>query len=281
MTPPLVGKNTLALDHLTATDATPSQLVELAAEICCQTVCLFLEQMDALPLMPAFTLLRGSQEARETEARMGALGVGFDLAYPFTLSDRTRVEDFLPALEAAAALGARAVNVLHYGREPDQRFESFAVFSALAKTCGLKVVLEFYPPSRVKSLEDALVLVTRLNEPSQAGVNVDLLHLMRSGGTLARLRAAPAAFLHYAQYCDGLMSGPAPGMSLDAEAGTCRLLPGEGGFDLAGFAAALPQGIKASVELPRDAAARGGEPKLERARRAVELVARAMARQAV
>ena len=271
---PLAGENALALDHLTVTDATPSQLVELAAGAGCRAVCLFLERMDLLPLMPPFTLLGRSGEARETRARMRALGVELDLAYPFSLSARSKADDFRPSLEAAAWLGVKAVNVLHYDREPERRFESFAAFSALAGSFGLRVVLEFYPPSQVKSLAEALALVKRLNQPEQAGVNVDLLHLMRSGATLAELRAAPAGFVHYAQYCDAPLPGPAPGVRLDAEAGTGRLLPGDGGFDLAGFADALPRGIKASVELPRDEAARRGESKSARARQAVERTAR-------
>lgn len=268
---PCRSQNALALDHLTITDATPLELVDLAVETGCRAVCLFLESMEVLPLMPQFSLLHGSVEVRETKARMQALGIGCDLAYPFTLSARTRIEDFHPYLEAAAALGAKAVNVLHYDREPARLFESFAAFSALAKSYRLKVALEFYPPSQVKSLADGLSLVTKLNEAEQAGVNVDLLHLMRSGGTLAELRAVSAEFLHYAQYCDGFLYGPSPGMSLEEEASRQRLLPGQGGFDLAGFAAALPQGIRASVEVPRDAATQAGEPKRDRVRRAVEL----------
>jgi sugar phosphate isomerase/epimerase len=61
------------------------------------------------------------------------------------------------------------------------------------------------------------------------------------------------------------------------EASSQRLLAGEGVFDLAGFARALPAGCPVSVELPQDAAIDAGVPAIERARRAVDGVRAACA----
>ena len=260
----------LALDHLTVVDTTPSELVSVASAVGCQAVCMFLEPMAVLPLMPHFSLHGITPEARETRARMDDLGVGLDLAYPFTLAGRTELAAFRPALETAAWLGARAVNVLLYDRDPIRRFDNFAAFCAMSKAYGLDVAVEFYPPSQLPTLEAALALVCRQNEPGRVGVNVDLLHLMRSGGSLAALSAAPAPFLRYAQYCDAPLSGPPTGMSVDEEASAHRQLPGAGEFDLAGFAACLPAGLAASVEVPRNDAVLAGVPRLTRARQAVD-----------
>ena len=267
----------LALDHLTVVDATPSQLVECAAAVGCNAVCIFLEPMAVLPLMPPFALYGRSRDARETKARMQTLGVGLDLVYPFTLAARTELAAFRPALETAAWLGAGAVNALLYDREPARRAEKFAEFVGLAAEYGLRVAVEFFPLSQLPSLAAALDLVTALGKPAQAGINVDLLHLMRSGGSLAELRAVPAEYIHYAQYCDAPLAGPAAGMTAADEASAYRLLAGEGGFDLAGFAAALPAGTPASVELPRNDALRAGATMAMRAAIAVNSVRHALA----
>jgi len=257
---------------LTVVDATPSQLVECAAAAGCKAVCCFLEPMAVLPLMPQFALYGLTREARETKSRMQSLGVGLDLVYPFTLASRTELEAFRPALETASWLGAAAVNALLYDREPSRRIEKFAGFVGLAAEYGLKVAVEFFPLSQIPSLTAARELVTAIGKPAQAGINVDLLHLMRSGGSLAELRAMPAEYIHYAQYCDGPMPEPAAGVTAADEASACRLLAGEGAFDLRGFAAALPAGTPASVELPRNAALLAGASMAVRADVAVNSV---------
>jgi sugar phosphate isomerase/epimerase len=145
----------------------------------------------------------------------------------------------------------------------------------MAESFGLGVVLEFYPFSQVRSLAEALDLVRGIDMPGRVGVNADLLHLMRSGGSLAELAEAPAYIL-YGQQCDG----PAryDESRLELEASSQRLLAGEGVFDLAGFARALPAGCPVSVELPQDAAIDAGVPAIERAQRAVDGVRAACAR---
>jgi len=262
----------LALDHLTAVDTTPSQLVTLARALGCDGVCLFMEPMAVLPLMPQFALYGMTHEARETKVHIEALGVALDVVYPFTLAGRRDVREFRQAFETAAWLGAGAVNVLLYDRDPLRRFDHFAAFCALAREYGLETLVEFYPPSQCPSLAAALEIVMQVNMPGQVGVNVDLLHLMRSGGTLTELAAAPAGWVRYGQYCDG--AATCDQKSLEIEASSQRRLPGEGVFDLAGFTSALPPGLCVSVELPRNDAVLGGVPRMDRARRAVEGVRR-------
>ena len=177
----------LALDHLTVTDTTPSQLVSVAAEVGCEAVCLFLEPVGILPRMPHFELLGATAERRETRARCEALGVGIDLVYPFTLTGRTDANTFMPALETAAYLGAQAVNVLLYDRDPARRLDVFGAFCTLAAAHALEVVVEYYPVSQIKSLAAAIELVSH-HLPGRVGVNVDLLHFNRSGGNVQNWR---------------------------------------------------------------------------------------------
>lgn len=261
----------LALDHLTVIDTTPSQLVGVAAEVGCEAVCLFMQPMDVLPRMPHFELIGATSERRETRARCDALGVAIDLVYPFTLAGRTDVSAFLPALQTAAYLGVRAVNVLLYDRNPSRRVDVFGTFCEMAAAHGLEVAVEFYPLSQVRSLEEALDLVTQ-GLPGKVGVNVDLLHLQRSGGDVSQLASVPADLIRYAQYCDG--AATMEQAQWDWEASAQRMLPGAGAFDLAAFARALPPQVRASVELPQEDALLRGLPTFERARRAVTAVRR-------
>ncbi|WP_231634631.1 sugar phosphate isomerase/epimerase [Novosphingobium sp. KN65.2] len=265
----------LSLDHLTVIDADPVELVEAAHDARCTGVCLFIQSMPVLPTMPRFDLCADRSGRRDLVKRMADHGVTLDLAYPFTLAGRTRVEDYVVAMECAAELGAGLVNVLCYDREVSRRAENFAGFCDLAAGFDLAVAAEFYPLSQIGSLAGALDLVRALDRPGRVGVNVDLLHLMRSGGSITELAAAPDEFVLFAQACDGPQACPTD--DLGAEASGERLLPGEGVFDVGGFLGALPEHCPVSVEIPRHSALLSGEPRGVRARRAVEAVRRAAA----
>lgn len=263
----------LALDHITAVDSDPIDLVQAAHRARCAGICLFMEPMDVLPLMPKFDIYGDLAARRELRRRMDDLGVSLDVAYPFTLAGRTHVQDFSVAMECAADLGALLLNVLVYDRDPVRRVDTFGAFCDMASTFGHKVGVEFYPPSQIGSLTAALDLVAAIGKPGTVGVNADLLHLMRAGESVADLAAAPAGAVLYGQLADGLASAPD---NLDFEASANRLLAGEGAFDLRGFVDALPQGCPISVEIPRNHAVAAGVSRDERVALAVDGVRRAI-----
>ena len=106
-----------------------------------------------------------------------------------------------------------------------------------------------------------------MGRPGEVGINADLLHLMRSGGTLGELAAVPAGTILYGQFADG--SDSRPEAEWDFEASSDRMIPGQGTFDIAGFTLALPSGCPVSIEVPRNADALAGIPLNERVGRAV------------
>lgn len=260
----------LALDHLTLVDATPEQLAEAAADVGCTGLCIFLQSMPVLPAMPQFNLVDDAAARRRFKQRMTALGLTLDLAYPFTLSARSTLADFTPALAAAAELDTQLLNVLIYDRDASRRHDHFAQFCDLAARYGLRVGLEFYPASQVRSLADGLDLVCAIGRPGDVGLTVDLLHLMRSGGSLAELRQAPKDYILFGQFADGPATRPKA--EWEEEASSDRLLAGTGAFDLAGFAQALPAHCPVSVEIPRTPALAAGQSHAVRARQAVEAI---------
>lgn len=255
-----------ALDHITAIDTTPVQLAQAARAAGCDGMCLFMEPMDVLPLMPKFDIYGDRAARAETRRAMDDLRVSLDLAYPFTLTGRTDVAAFARAMDCAAELGAGLINALLYDRDPARRLDTFGRFCDMAGGFGLGVGVEFYPPSQMPSLAAALELVGQVARPGRVGINVDLLHLMRSGGSIAELAAVPEGYVLYGQVADGPVQAPE---SAELEASCERFLCGEGEFDVAGFVRALPAGCPVSVEIPRNHAV-GSETAAMRARRAVD-----------
>ena len=264
----------LALDHITAIDSDPVTLAQAARHAGCDGIRLFMEPMDVLPLMPKFDIYGDLSARRDLRRQMDDLGVALDVAYPFTLSGRTEVQDFRVAMECAADLGAFLLNALIYDRDPLRRVDTFGAFCDLAASFGHKVGVEFYPPSQVGSLAAALDLVQAIGRPGKVGVNADVLHLMRAGESLADLAGAPAGYILYGQLADGPALAPD---NLDFEASSNRLLAGAGVFDLGGFVRALPTGCPISVEIPRNHAVAAGVPRDERVALAVDSVRRAIA----
>jgi sugar phosphate isomerase/epimerase len=116
------------------------------------------------------------------------------------------------------------------------------------------------PWTRVPDAQSALRIITRAAQPN-AGVLVDALHVARSATSLADIAAIPRERLHYAQICDAPGDIPATADGLIHTARRERLLPGEGGIDLAGLFATLPRELPISIEIPNDkrAAALGAE----------------------
>lgn len=257
----------LALDHITVVDTTPAELAAVAAQSGCDGVCIFLHSMpDALPRLPEYNLITDARARRETKKVCADLGVAIDLAYPFTLASRTDIAAFEPALAASAELGIPAVNALLYDRDPARRIERFGAFCELAKGFGLEVVVEFYPPSQIRSLADVVALLRDAGR-ANAGINLDLLHHVRSGGGLDDLARAPRDSFRLVQLSDGPAS-VADGR-LVWEAGKQRLLPGAGALPLREMLAQLPADVRLTVEVPQEEQIVAGLSPLERAKRAV------------
>ena len=256
----------LSLDHITAVDSTPSQLVEAAAATGCAGVCAFLHAMPVLPDMPEFSLISDPLERRRTRAALRDTGVTLDLVYPFTLSRRSSVADFEPALESAAWLGGRLANVLCYEREPERRMDRLAALAYLARSYGIGLAIEFYPPSQIASLAQALDQATTTPD-ADIGITCDLLHLVRAGETPTACTSLADPRIRIAQLSDG-----PPRIARDRmewEGGLQRALPGSGSFDIAGFVQSLPDGVVLSVEVPQESGLRAGLGRVERAALAV------------
>ncbi len=161
--------------------------------------------------------------------------------------------DHDPAHDAAIDIGGEvgAQFVLIVSSDPDRsatkkRFERLC---DRAQRAGLTAVLEFLPITEIKSLEDALDVVTDVAHPS-SGILVDTLHLIRSGGSANALHQADPALFPYCQIADAPAAlSEETYENFLSEAIDGRLLPGEGKLPLVDIMDALPKDLPVSPEI--------------------------------
>ncbi|PIT79796.1 sugar phosphate isomerase/epimerase [Limnohabitans sp. JirII-31] len=245
--------------YLTAEASTAPEAIAQAGQLGYQFVGLRL--LPNAPGGPHQRLLGDKAVLRECQARLADSGVGvFDLEI-IRIGPAFDPTDYLPLLEAGAALQARAVLVA--GDDPDlnRLSDHYAQLCALMQPYGMTADLEFMPWTAVRHAREALQVVTAAGRPSNAGILVDALHVARSDTSLADIAALPRALLHYAQMCDAPSTNAqgSSDLSVDDMIHTARCerwLPGEGAIDLRALFQALPPDLPISVEVPHHVRAR-------------------------
>lgn len=239
----------LGLAALTVLDTDPLGQIDLAERHGFDSIGIRL-----LPAAPGTTAYPVHENPRELEAlrrRLDNSDVAlFDIEI-IRLAADFRAGDYESMLATGAALGARAVLV---GGDDDDRARICDSYAQLAQLCaeyGLVASLEFMPWTAVPDARSAIEIVAQADGPG-CGVLVDTLHVDRSATTLDDLRAIPREWLHYVQICDGPVPRPTTDAEMIRQAREERLPTGEGGIDIAGILAALPDGLPVSIELPNE-----------------------------
>lgn len=234
------------LSYLTL-ELSPPETISLAADAGYDSVGIRL--MPALPGGQAFPLMDDEPLMRETERRLEDTGLTiFDVEIA-RIDEHTKVEAWLPMLEAAGRLKAKTI--IAAGLDPDESrmTDSFSALCDAAAPFGLSINLEFTPWAPLNNAAAATGVVMQADRPN-GEILIDTIHVARSSTTLDDLRAIPAGRMSYFQICD-CPSEPASTIEeLLHTAREERLLPGEGGADLAGIIGALPENLMVSVEIP-------------------------------
>lgn len=160
------------------------------------------------------------------------------------------VAEAVPLLEAAQALGARYVIATVEDADPVRRVDTLAALAERAAAHDTAVAVEFMMFTASPTLVDCVDVVRR-SGASNVVVLTDVLHLVRSGGTLEQLASTDPALLPYAQICGAHGAGPAPDPdAARAEGVRARLLPDEGDLPVREFVRALPGTTILAVEAP-------------------------------
>ena len=235
----------LALCHYTMAELEPPTFVDVAARAGFRAVSLMVQFPPSHG--PGFPMLGDTSMRRATRRCLADTGVTLFDAATCRLEPDTSIDHFRAAIESAAYLGARRVNV--NGNDPDngRLTDRFAALSELAAEHRLGIGLEFMMATHVRTLGDALRLIEQ-SGAANAAVTVDALHLARSGGSPAEVAALDASQISYVQLCDGPARVPPAGYA--SEAGTERMLPGEGDLPLRALVEAVAPDVLLAIEAP-------------------------------
>ena len=257
----------LSLSYYTVPELSPPETVAAAAQAGCSHVGLRL--LGGQPGGGEAPLLLEPALQAEMLAAMADRGIAALDANTARIVPDTRVADYIPFLDVAARLGARHVMASIDDADRGRSIDNVVRLCTLAAERSLTVDLEFVPWMTLSGLQAAVETV-RACKHDALGIAVDTLHFHRSGssaGTLARL---PRRWFRYAQICDApALNTQPPRERLVHEATKERLLPGEGGIDLAAILRALPRGIPLALEIPQAGLAASGMDAFERVARAV------------
>ena len=270
----------LALHQITVLQCSPPELVSIAAAVGCDAVCVFVQTPSSPgPGRPAFP--RVTQVMLPAmRARMRDTGIAVTNLEYFPLTADVNLDDYRPALELGAALGARRA-VVHLHDADDQRgTDTLARFAGLAAEYGLAAGLEFMGLSPgCPDVARAVRLVERIGL-ANLGIAVDPMHLQRTGGTPRDLAGLRRGLLSHAQLCDvPALADPATALEpvrYVAEAFE-RLVPGAGVCPLAELLQVVPPDLPLDVEVPALRLAIAGSAPLVHARRAVDAARRLLA----
>jgi len=137
-------------------------------------------------------------------------------------------------LTAAEVLGAHHVKVGDFNRATcpmAQLIESFTRLCADAADHGTKIGFELMPFAMIDSLTDSLLMVEG-SGAANAGIVLDLWHLVKLGIPYTALRSLPLHAIVGVELNDGTFHAP---WSLQEDTVNHRRFCGEGEFDVRGF----------------------------------------------
>jgi sugar phosphate isomerase/epimerase len=243
-------KHDYSLAHLTVLSLTPSQLVDVAARTGYRYVGLRMTRVT--PQEVLYDLARDRTLMKETKARLAATGLVVNDAELFRMDPSLGPDDFIPELEATAELGARHIIAQLPDPDRERKTARFARLCDLAKPLGIFVSLEFPHWTETGNLAEATRVVRAVNR-SNAGILVDMLHFGRSDSSIEELAALPREWFRFAHVCDAAKEVPPTTAGIIHTARDERQFPGEGGIDIRGILAAMPQDIPYALEIPHAA----------------------------
>lgn len=109
-------------------------------------------------------------------------------------------------LDATAELGAKAITAVCFAPlSQAQLADRLTPIAEDAAARRISVTLEFMTAAivgSINSLHEALDLAEAIGM-ANVGLTIDMLHLTRTGATIAQIRAVPAERIFYVQLCDG------------------------------------------------------------------------------
>ncbi len=236
-----------SLAHLTVLGCPPPELTYIAARAGYDYVSLRIIQLG-LPGENNYALAEQPEMLRQTKRALQSTGLKVHDIELARIHDDMYPTRYLPAMEVAAELGARAVLSSIWTSNRDYAIEKFGELCDLAKPYGLTVDLEYVPIAGVKTLAEAVQVLRAVNR-ANAGLMIDTHHFHRAHDKVEDLDGLPTEWFHFAHLCDAPAETPADAEEMTRILREGRLYVGEGGIDIAGILNRLPEMVY-SIELP-------------------------------
>lgn len=237
-----------SLGYLTVGDLEPSAQVYVAATAGYDYVGLRPIAMG-LPSEPRLDIAHDARLLTDCRTALDETGVEvWDIELARVLDD-TDYDSYAAALEVGAALGARMLLTSVWTDDPARQADGLARVAELAGRYGLRVVAEFVPLSKVKSLDEMARLVRQVAAPN-LGILIDVYHWQRSGAPLDAVAALPREWLSMLHLCDCPKQAPADLEQLRTEVRERRLYVGEGDAAIRELVGCLPEDIVLAIEQP-------------------------------
>jgi sugar phosphate isomerase/epimerase len=243
----------LIIAPTTLQDTAPLDYIDATIAAGYDGIGLRVHRSPGLPFHPVVgnATLIAEMKSRITDARLKV----FDL-YSFYLEPNTDVSSFAPAMELGASFGAKYATVMGADTDWSRQRDNFMRTCDLARPFGLTCSLEFAVIRPLATLPQTVRLITEAKR--EAVICIDPLHLARSGGCPADVKALDLKYFPYAQMSDGVLEPGEPNPALFGKLGLGqRRMPGEGTLPLREVLAALPKDVPLSVELPHSLSAKG------------------------
>ena len=242
-----------SLAHLTVLGCAPPEMVYLAARAGYDFVSIRPIYMG-LPGEPNYALAENPEMLKQTKRALADTGIKVHDIELARIHDDMHATKYLPAMEVAAELGARAVLSSIWTTQREYAIEKFGEVCDLAKQFGMSVDLEYVPIAGVNTLAGA-VDVLRTAKRENAGLMIDVHHFHRALDKPQDLDALPREWFHFAHLCDAPAEIPTDRAEMTRILREARLYIGEGGIDIADILNRLPKMVY-SIELPHLARAR-------------------------
>jgi sugar phosphate isomerase/epimerase len=241
-------KHDYSLAHLTVLSLAPPQVVEVAARTGYRYV--GLRATRVTPNEVLYDLAHDRALMQETKARLAETGIEVHDMELFRMDPLLDAESFIPVLEATAELGAHHIIAQLPDPDRERATARFARLCDLAKPLGIFVSLEFPHWTETGNLAEATKVLRAVNR-SNAGMLIDMLHFGRSDSRLENLARLPREWFRFAHVCDAAKEVPPTMEGIIRTARDERQFPGEGGIDVRGILACMPQDIPYALEIPR------------------------------
>ena len=238
----------ISLAYLTVFGLAPPDHVTCAAKAGYDAVGIRL--MPALPGEEQFPMTVGSQMLRETLSRLNDTGLSVLDVENIKLDRFADPASLAAIFDAMDRLGATKVLVTSDSADESLNIDRLSALCEFGRPYGLDFHFEFMPwTPGAATLDQAERLVAAAGAPN-AHLMIDAIHYDRTGATLEQLAALPPSRFRYIQLCDAPQARPETDEELLHQGRFERQFPGDGGLDLFGLMAALPEGIPISLEAP-------------------------------